>query len=53
MSQIPDLVTHEWLSQHINDDTIQLIDVSYFMPSLNRDAATEFAEKTIPGGTIF
>ena len=49
----PALVSCQWLQQHLADPDIQIIDVSYFMPNLNRNAAAEFAEKTIPGAIFF
>ena len=47
------LVTTEWLDEHLADATIQTIDASWHMPATKRNAAAEFAKAHIPGARFF
>ncbi len=47
------LVSSEWLASHLEDDGVKVIDVSYFHPSLKRDAKAEYAAKHISGAVRF
>eukprot|EP00768_Dysnectes_brevis_P007277 gnl/Dysnectes_brevis/608_a672_5847.p1 GENE.gnl/Dysnectes_brevis/608_a672_5847~~gnl/Dysnectes_brevis/608_a672_5847.p1 ORF type:complete len:326 (-),score=73.89 gnl/Dysnectes_brevis/608_a672_5847:54-950(-) len=46
---IPTLVSPEWLSDHISDPNVKVVDASWHMPKLKRDAQKEFLEAHIPG----
>lgn len=48
-----DLVSVSWLSENINNESLILLDASWFMPALNRDGKAEWADETIPGAMYF
>jgi len=43
------LVSTEWLAEHLGEPDLVPVDCSWFMPSLRRDAKTEFLQAHIPG----
>ncbi len=47
------LVSTEWLAEHLSDKSIQVIDASWHMPSTKRNAAEEFLAAHIPGARFF
>ncbi|WP_050528083.1 3-mercaptopyruvate sulfurtransferase [Pseudorhodobacter aquimaris] len=47
------LVSTEWLAQHINDPDLRIIDASWHMEALGRDAKAEYAAAHIPGARFF
>ncbi|TWB58657.1 3-mercaptopyruvate sulfurtransferase [Nitrospirillum viridazoti] len=47
------LVTTDWLAQHLNDPDIRVVDASYHMPAVPREAKAEFAAQHIPGAVFF
>ena len=47
------LVSTEWLAQHINDPDLRILDASWYLPDMNRDAAAEYARGHIPGARFF
>src|SRR5579875_3653429 len=47
------LVSTEWLAEHLHDPAIRIVDGTYFLPTVPRDAAAEFAERHIPGAVFF
>ena len=49
----PYVVTAEWLSRHLADSDLAILDGSWHLPPENRDAAAEFAERHIPGAAFF
>ena len=44
-----DVVSSEWLSQHLGSPDIAILDCSWHLPSSGRDAKNEFLEGHIPG----
>lgn len=57
MSQFPDrsrwFVSTEWLEAHLNAPDIVIVDGSWYLPAMNRDADAEYAEAHIPGAIRF
>ncbi len=46
------LVSTEWLSVHLADDDLVILDASYHLPDAGRDAAAEYAAAHIPGAVF-
>lgn len=44
-----DLVTTQWLADHLDAPDLAIVDSSFFMPADKRDPAAEFGEAHIPG----
>ncbi len=49
----PPLVSTEWLSERLGDANVRVLDGSYHLPTVKRDAAAEFAAAHIPGASYF
>jgi thiosulfate/3-mercaptopyruvate sulfurtransferase len=49
----PALVTTEWLAASLGRPGLSVLDASWHMPELKRDAFEEFAEAHIPGAVFF
>jgi thiosulfate/3-mercaptopyruvate sulfurtransferase len=47
------LVSTEWLAQHLRDPDIVVVDGSYFLPTVRRDAHAEYRAGHIPGAVFF
>jgi thiosulfate/3-mercaptopyruvate sulfurtransferase len=47
------LVSTAWLTEHIDAPDVRLVDASWHMPALERDARAEFADRHIPGAVFF
>ena len=47
------LVTTGWLAAHLGRSTVRVVDGSWHMPQLARDARAEFAQAHIPGAVFF
>jgi thiosulfate/3-mercaptopyruvate sulfurtransferase len=47
------LVTTEWLAEHLSDPKVRVVDGTYFLPNVPRDARAEFALRHIPGAVTF
>ena len=47
------LVSTDWLAAHLKDPQIRVVDGTYFLPTVKRDAAAEFSERHIPGAVWF
>lgn len=47
------LVSTDWLSAHLKDPDLRLLDASWMMPALERDARAEYDTGHIPGGSVF
>lgn len=48
-----DLVSTEWLAEHLSAESVQVIDASWHMPASKRNAAAEYAIAHIPGASFF
>ena len=46
------LVDVEWLSQHLHDASVRVVDVRWFLPFTGRSARAEYREGHIPGATL-
>ena len=47
------LVTTGWLAAHLGRSAVRVVDGSWHMPQLGRDARGEFAQAHIPGAVFF
>jgi thiosulfate/3-mercaptopyruvate sulfurtransferase len=43
------LVTNEWLAAHLDSPGVVVLDGSFYLPAMNRDAAAEYLAGHIPG----
>lgn len=46
-------VDTQWLADHLDDPSVRVVDGTYHMPMLNRDARAEYAARHIPGAVFF
>lgn len=47
------LVSTEWLAAHLNDPDLRVLDASWYMSDMNRNAKAEYDEAHIPGARFF
>ncbi|TVS00677.1 MAG: 3-mercaptopyruvate sulfurtransferase [Rhodobacteraceae bacterium] len=47
------LVSTGWLAQHINDPDLRILDASWYLPQMGRDARAEYEAAHIPGARFF
>lgn len=47
------LVSTDWLAKHLKDPDLRILDASWYMPGMNRDAKAEYAAAHIPGARYF
>ncbi|MFP4273792.1 MAG: 3-mercaptopyruvate sulfurtransferase [Paracoccaceae bacterium] len=47
------LVSTDWLAAHLNDPDLRVLDGSFYLPEMGRDARAEYAEGHIPGARFF
>jgi thiosulfate/3-mercaptopyruvate sulfurtransferase len=47
------LVSTGWLAAHLNDPDLRLIDASWYLPAMNRNARAEYAAAHIAGARFF
>lgn len=47
------LVSTEWLAAHLEDPDLRVLDASYYLPAMNRDAKAEYDAAHIPGARFF
>jgi thiosulfate/3-mercaptopyruvate sulfurtransferase len=50
---LPALVSADWLAKHRGDLDLRVVDGTWHMPQLERDARAEFAQAHIPGAVFF
>ena len=48
-----EIVSTAWLADHLHDPEIVVLDGSYYLPAMNRDAEAEYRERHIPGALRF
>ncbi|MGH7313177.1 MAG: 3-mercaptopyruvate sulfurtransferase [Candidatus Rokuibacteriota bacterium] len=54
MNAEPDpLVSTEWLAQHLGDPDVRVVDATWYLPHLERDARAEHRSAHIPGAVFF
>jgi thiosulfate/3-mercaptopyruvate sulfurtransferase len=46
-------VTTEWLAAHIDDRDLVILDASWYLPAMKRDARAEYLASHIPGAVFF
>ncbi|MGR3805863.1 3-mercaptopyruvate sulfurtransferase [Marinibacterium profundimaris] len=47
------LVSTEWLAAHLKDPDLRIIDASWYLPAMERDAKAEYEAGHIPGARFF
>ena len=47
------LVSTGWLAEHLRDPDLRILDGSWFLPAMNRDARAGYAAAHIPGARFF
>lgn len=47
------LVSTAWLAAHLKDPDLRILDTSWFLPGMNRDARAEYDVAHIPGARFF
>lgn len=47
------LVSTQWLADHMKDPDLRVIDASYYLPDMGRDAKAEYDAAHIPGARFF
>jgi thiosulfate/3-mercaptopyruvate sulfurtransferase len=47
------VVSTDWLAAHLGEPGLRVIDATWYMPHLGRDARVEFAERHVPGAVFF
>ena len=47
------LVSTEWLSAHLRDPDLRVLDASWYLPEMQRDARAEYEAGHIPGARFF
>ncbi len=47
------LVSTEWLSEHLGAPDLRVVDGSWYLPHLQRDARAEYAAAHVPGAVFF
>jgi thiosulfate/3-mercaptopyruvate sulfurtransferase len=47
------LVSTDWLSRHLRDPDLRILDASWYLPAQNRKAKTEYDAAHIPGARFF
>lgn len=47
------LVSTAWLAAHLKDPDLRVLDASWYLPDMGRDAAAEYALAHIPGARFF
>ena len=47
------LVSTAWLNAHLEADNVRIIDGTYFLPNIQRNAAIEYEAEHIPGACFF
>jgi thiosulfate/3-mercaptopyruvate sulfurtransferase len=50
---LPAVVSTEWLAKHLGEPDLRVLDGTWHMPQLERDARAEFAQAHIPGAVFF
>ncbi|PKP70727.1 MAG: 3-mercaptopyruvate sulfurtransferase, partial [Alphaproteobacteria bacterium HGW-Alphaproteobacteria-5] len=47
------LVTTEWLAAHLDAPDVRIVDASWYLPQMQRDARAEYEREHIPGAAFF
>ena len=47
------LVSTQWLAAHLQDPELRVLDASWYLPAMGRDARAEYDAAHIPGARFF
>ncbi|MEX2223009.1 MAG: 3-mercaptopyruvate sulfurtransferase [Candidatus Rokuibacteriota bacterium] len=47
------LVSTEWLAAHLGEPDLKVVDATFYLPHLERDARAEFEQAHVPGAVFF
>lgn len=47
------LVSSEWLAAHLGEPDLKVVDATFYLPHLKRDARAEFEQAHLPGAVFF
>jgi thiosulfate/3-mercaptopyruvate sulfurtransferase len=47
------LVSTEWLARHLGDESLVVVDASWYLPAMNRDGCAEYEAGHIPGAIFW
>lgn len=47
------LVSTDWLEAHLKDPDLRVLDASWYLPDMGRDAKADYAEAHVPGARFF
>ena len=50
---LPTVVTTEWLAAHLGEPDLRVIDATWYLPVLKRDAGAEYLTAHVPGAVYF
>src|SRR5262249_56299473 len=50
---LPTVVTTEWLATHLGQPDLRVIDATWYLPTLKRDARAEYVAAHVPGAVYF
>lgn len=50
---MPNIVTTEWLAEHLTAPDVRAVDASWYLPGTHRDARAEYKRTHIPGAVYF
>jgi len=53
MTTLPTLVSTEWLAAHLGESDLCVVDATWYLPSLKRDAGAEYLTAHVPGAVYF
>jgi thiosulfate/3-mercaptopyruvate sulfurtransferase len=51
-SSVPPLVTVDWLAEHLTAPDVKILDGSWYLPQMTRNAEREFLEAHVPGAVF-
>ncbi|MCP4328153.1 MAG: 3-mercaptopyruvate sulfurtransferase [Alphaproteobacteria bacterium] len=52
-SNTESLVSTDWLAHHLSAPDVRVVDGTWFLPAMERDARAEYVEAHIPGAVLF
>ncbi len=50
---LPTLVSTEWLAAHLGEPDLRVVDATWYLPGLKRDARAEYLTAHVPGAVYF
>jgi thiosulfate/3-mercaptopyruvate sulfurtransferase len=50
---LPTVLTTEWLAAHLGEPDLRIIDATWYLPTLHRDAGAEYVTAHVPGAAYF